>query len=84
MLELIFFYILQKNPGLRQNFLCARVTVFSGVRQQNFAGADLLCTGAAFDLGSSYAKLAHTLRYKKHTFEMYSCVSCRQCMKKDF
>jgi hypothetical protein len=30
------------------------------------------------------AKLEHTLRYKKHTFEMYSCVCHRQCMKMDF
>ena len=30
------------------------------------------------------AKLEHTLRYKKHTFKMYSCVCRCQCMKKDF
>jgi hypothetical protein len=36
-------------------------------------------------LGSSYAKLLeHTLRCKKHTFKMYSCVCRHQCMKKDF
>jgi hypothetical protein len=40
MLELILFYILQKNiQGYDSHFLCARVTVFSGARQQNFAGA---------------------------------------------
>jgi hypothetical protein len=48
MLELIFFYILQKSiQGYGSHFLCARVTVpciFSGARQQNFAGAGLLCT----------------------------------------
>jgi hypothetical protein len=51
MLELIFFYILQNIiQGYDSHFLCARVTVFSGARQQNFAGAGLLCTGATFDL----------------------------------
>ncbi len=51
MLELIFFYILQKNiQGYDSHFVCARVTVFSGARQQNFAGTGLLCTGATFDL----------------------------------
>jgi hypothetical protein len=45
MLELIFFYILQKViQGYLSHFVCARVTVFSGARQQNFAGAGLLCT----------------------------------------
>jgi hypothetical protein len=40
MLELILFYILKKNiQGYDSHFLCARVTVFSGARQQNFAGA---------------------------------------------
>jgi hypothetical protein len=43
MLDLIFFYILQKTiQGYDSHFLGARVTVFSGARQQNFAGADLL------------------------------------------
>jgi hypothetical protein len=43
MLELIFFYILQKNiQGYDSHFVCARLTVFSGARQQNFAGAGLL------------------------------------------
>jgi hypothetical protein len=57
MLELIFFYILQKNiQGYDSHFLCARVTVFSGARQQNFAGAGLLCTGTTFDLKNAPAK----------------------------
>jgi hypothetical protein len=45
MLESIFFYILQKIiQDYDSHFLCARVvTVFSGTRQQNFAGAGLLC-----------------------------------------
>jgi hypothetical protein len=43
-LELIFFYILQKIIHVYDShFLCERFTVFSGVRQQNFAGAGLLC-----------------------------------------
>jgi hypothetical protein len=57
MLELIFFYILQKIiQSYDSHFLCARVTVFSGVHQQNFAGAGLLCTGATFDLKNAPAK----------------------------
>jgi hypothetical protein len=48
MVELIFFYILQKSiQGYDSHYLCARVTVpciFSGARQQNFAGAGLLYT----------------------------------------
>jgi hypothetical protein len=48
---LVFFYILPKIiQGYDSHFVCARVTVFSGARQQNFAGADLLCTIGAFDL----------------------------------
>jgi hypothetical protein len=40
MLELILFYILQNNiQGYDSHFLCARVMVFSGMCQQNFAGA---------------------------------------------
>jgi hypothetical protein len=51
MLELIFFYTLQKIiQGYDSHFVCVRVTVFSGACQQNFAGAGLLCTGATFDL----------------------------------
>jgi hypothetical protein len=51
MLELIFFYILEKIiQGYNSHFLCARVMVFSGALQQNFAGAGLLCTGMTFDL----------------------------------
>jgi hypothetical protein len=50
MLKLIFFYILQNNiQGYDSHFLCARVMVFSGARQQNVSGADLLCTGLTFD-----------------------------------
>jgi hypothetical protein len=50
MLELILFYILQKNiQGYDSHFVCVRVTVFSGACQQNFAGAGLLCTGMTFD-----------------------------------
>jgi hypothetical protein len=57
MLELIFFYILQKIiQGYNSHFLCARVTVFSGARQQNFAGPGLLCTGMTFDLKNAPAK----------------------------
>ncbi len=37
-------------------FLYARVTVLSGARQQNFAGAGLLCTGTTFDLKNAPAK----------------------------
>jgi hypothetical protein len=45
MLESIFFYILQKIIlDYDSHFLCVRVTVFSGTRQQNFAGAGLLYT----------------------------------------
>jgi hypothetical protein len=32
------------------------VTVFSGVHQQNFAGAGLLCTSTTFDLKNAPAK----------------------------
>jgi hypothetical protein len=40
MLELIFFYILQKIiQGYDSHFVCARVMVFFGARQQNVAGA---------------------------------------------
>jgi hypothetical protein len=40
MLELILFYILQKNiQGYDSHFVCARVMVFFGARQQNVAGA---------------------------------------------
>ncbi len=57
MLELIFFYILQNIiQGYNSHFLCARVTVFSGVHQKNFAGAGLLCTGMTFDLKNAPAK----------------------------
>jgi hypothetical protein len=39
MLELIFFYILEIFiQGYDSHFVCARVMVFSGVRQQIFAG----------------------------------------------
>jgi hypothetical protein len=45
-----WFLPFQKNiQGYHSHFLCARVTVFSGARQQNFAGAGQ-CTGATFDL----------------------------------
>jgi hypothetical protein len=58
MLELIFFYILQKNiQGYDSHFLCARVRVFSGARQQNFAGAGLLSTGVTFDLKNAPANV---------------------------
>jgi hypothetical protein len=57
MLELIFFYILQKIiQGYDSHFLCAKVTVFSGACQQNFAGAGLLCTCTTFDLKNSPPK----------------------------
>jgi hypothetical protein len=57
MLELIFFYILQKIiQGYDSYFVCARVMVFSGMHQQNFAGAGLLCTGGTFDLKNAPAK----------------------------
>jgi hypothetical protein len=57
MLELIFFYILQNIiQGYDSHFVCARVTVFSGTRQQNFAGTGLLCIGATFDLKNLPAK----------------------------
>ena len=64
MLELTFFYILQKSiQGYDSHFLCARVTVpciFSGGCQQNFAGAGLLCitiySGVTFDLKNAPAK----------------------------
>jgi hypothetical protein len=55
MLELILFYILQKNiQGYDSHFLCAKVTVFSGARQQNFSGAGHI--GATFDLKNVPAK----------------------------
>jgi hypothetical protein len=50
MLELIFFY------SYDNQFLGARMMVFSGTGQQNFAGAGLLCTGATFDLKDAPAK----------------------------
>jgi hypothetical protein len=59
MLELIFFYILQKNiHGYVQQpfFVCARVMIFSGAHQQNFAGTGLVCTGMTFDLKNAPAK----------------------------
>jgi hypothetical protein len=57
MLELIIFYILQKIiQGYDSHFWCASVTVFSGARQQNFAGAGILCTGVTFDLKNTPAK----------------------------
>jgi hypothetical protein len=62
-LELIFFYILQKNiQSYNSHFLCERVMVFPCARQQNFAGAGLLCTGVTFDLKNAPA-----------TFMMQSC-----------
>jgi hypothetical protein len=64
MLELILFYILQKNvQGYDSHFLCARVRVFSGAHQQNFAGAGhmfllalVIRTGMTFDLKNVPAK----------------------------
>jgi hypothetical protein len=48
-LELIFFYILHKIiQGYDSHFVCVRVTVFSGARQQNFA--------STFDLKDAPAK----------------------------